>query len=103
MHGFETTVPVTLYMMILQGHAVMRGSKRALVEVDPTCRSRWRISIRRKSFEIKYLQLKLEITPPRLRRLALILLGFFRPRKALVQAAAFPLPPDQSRTLALIG
>ena len=28
MHGFETTVPVTLEMMILQGHAVMRGSKR---------------------------------------------------------------------------
>ena len=26
MHGFETTVPVTLDMMILQGHAVMRGS-----------------------------------------------------------------------------
>jgi hypothetical protein len=23
-HGFETTVPVTLDMMILQGHAVMR-------------------------------------------------------------------------------
>lgn len=34
MHGFETTVPVTLDMMILQGHAVMRGSKRALVVVD---------------------------------------------------------------------
>jgi 3-methyl-2-oxobutanoate hydroxymethyltransferase len=34
MHGFETTVPVTLEMMILQGHAVMRGSKRALVVVD---------------------------------------------------------------------
>jgi 3-methyl-2-oxobutanoate hydroxymethyltransferase len=31
MHGLETTVPVTLDMMILQGHAVMRGSKRALV------------------------------------------------------------------------
>ncbi len=26
MHGFETTVPVTLDMMILQGRAVMRGS-----------------------------------------------------------------------------
>ena len=26
MHGLETTVPVTLEMMILQGHAVMRGS-----------------------------------------------------------------------------
>src|ERR1043165_6619426 len=34
MHGFETTVPVTLAMMILQGHAVMRGSKHALVVVD---------------------------------------------------------------------
>jgi ketopantoate hydroxymethyltransferase len=43
MHGFESTVPVTLDMMILQGHAVMRGSKRALVVVDPACRSRWRI------------------------------------------------------------
>lgn len=34
MHGFETTVPVTLEMMILQGRAVMRGSKEALVVVD---------------------------------------------------------------------
>jgi 3-methyl-2-oxobutanoate hydroxymethyltransferase len=34
MHGLETTIPVTLDMMILQGHAVMRGSKRALVVVD---------------------------------------------------------------------
>ena len=34
MHGFETTVPVTLDMMILQGHAVMRGSRAALVVVD---------------------------------------------------------------------
>src|ERR1044072_4589176 len=34
MHGFETTVPVTLDMMILQGRAVMRGSQRALVVVD---------------------------------------------------------------------
>ena len=34
MHGFETTLPVTLEMMILQGHAVMRGSERALVVVD---------------------------------------------------------------------
>ena len=34
MHGFETTIPVTLDMMILQGHAVMRGSKRALVVID---------------------------------------------------------------------
>jgi 3-methyl-2-oxobutanoate hydroxymethyltransferase len=34
MHGFETTVPVTLDMMILQGRAVMRGSAHALVVVD---------------------------------------------------------------------
>src|SRR3569832_2841019 len=34
MHGFETTVPVTLDMMILQGHAEMRGSQHALVVVD---------------------------------------------------------------------
>src|SRR5216110_3763657 len=34
MHGLETTVPVTLDMMILQGHAVMRGSQQALVVVD---------------------------------------------------------------------
>jgi 3-methyl-2-oxobutanoate hydroxymethyltransferase len=34
MHGLETTVPVTLDMMVLQGQAVMRGSKRALVVVD---------------------------------------------------------------------
>jgi 3-methyl-2-oxobutanoate hydroxymethyltransferase len=34
MHGMESTVPVTLEMMILQGHAVMRGSKRALVVID---------------------------------------------------------------------
>lgn len=34
MHGLETTIPVTLEMMILQGQAVMRGSKRALVVVD---------------------------------------------------------------------
>ena len=34
MHGLETTVPVTLDMMILQGLAVMRGSGRALVVVD---------------------------------------------------------------------
>ncbi len=34
MHGYESTVPVTLDMMILQGHAVMRGSKRALVVID---------------------------------------------------------------------
>src|SRR5919197_3856375 len=34
MHGLESTVPVTLEMMILQGTAVMRGSRRALVVVD---------------------------------------------------------------------
>ncbi|KAA5602906.1 3-methyl-2-oxobutanoate hydroxymethyltransferase [Blastochloris sulfoviridis] len=34
MHGLESTVPVTLDMMILQAQAVMRGSKRALVVVD---------------------------------------------------------------------
>src|SRR5499426_1493268 len=34
MHGMETTVPVTLDMMILQGRAVIRGSRRALVVVD---------------------------------------------------------------------
>lgn len=34
MHGLESTIPVTLDMMILQGLAVMRGSKRALVVVD---------------------------------------------------------------------
>ena len=33
MHGLETTIPVTLEMMILQGLAVMRGSQRALVAV----------------------------------------------------------------------
>ena len=34
MHGLESTVPVTLDMMILQGRAVMRGSTHALVVVD---------------------------------------------------------------------
>ena len=34
MHGLETTIPVTVDMMILQGHAVMRGSKQALIVVD---------------------------------------------------------------------
>jgi 3-methyl-2-oxobutanoate hydroxymethyltransferase len=34
MHGMESTVPVTLDMMILQGRAVMRGSSRALVVID---------------------------------------------------------------------
>ncbi len=34
MHGLETTVPVTLDMMISQGRAVVRGSQRAMVVVD---------------------------------------------------------------------
>ena len=34
MHGLETTVAVTLDMMITHAQAVMRGSKRALVTVD---------------------------------------------------------------------
>jgi 3-methyl-2-oxobutanoate hydroxymethyltransferase len=34
MYGMETTVPVTLEMMIVQGQAVVRGSKRALVVID---------------------------------------------------------------------
>lgn len=34
MHGLETTIGVTLEMMILHAQAVMRGSKRALVVVD---------------------------------------------------------------------
>ncbi|HVV66057.1 MAG TPA: 3-methyl-2-oxobutanoate hydroxymethyltransferase [Rhizomicrobium sp.] len=34
MHGLETTIPVTLDMMITAGKAVMRGSKHALVVVD---------------------------------------------------------------------
>jgi 3-methyl-2-oxobutanoate hydroxymethyltransferase len=34
MHGLESTIPVTLEMMILQGRAVMRGSSHALVVVD---------------------------------------------------------------------
>ncbi|MEM6382417.1 MAG: 3-methyl-2-oxobutanoate hydroxymethyltransferase [Pseudomonadota bacterium] len=34
MHGMESTVPVTLDMMIVQGLAVMRGSSEALVVVD---------------------------------------------------------------------
>ena len=33
MHGLESTVPVTLDMMILQGKAVMRGAKHALVVI----------------------------------------------------------------------
>src|SRR6476646_2616291 len=34
MHGFETTLPVPLDLMIVHGRAVMRGAKRALVVVD---------------------------------------------------------------------
>ena len=34
MHGLETTVPVTVDMMILQARAVLRGSHKALVVVD---------------------------------------------------------------------
>jgi 3-methyl-2-oxobutanoate hydroxymethyltransferase len=34
MHGFETTVPVPLDLMIMHGQAVVRGSNRALVVVD---------------------------------------------------------------------
>jgi 3-methyl-2-oxobutanoate hydroxymethyltransferase len=33
-HGFDSTVPVPLDLMILHGKAVMRGSSRALVVVD---------------------------------------------------------------------
>ena len=34
MHGYETTVPVPLELMIMHGKAVVRGSKRALIVVD---------------------------------------------------------------------
>jgi 3-methyl-2-oxobutanoate hydroxymethyltransferase len=34
MHGYETTVPVPLDLMIMHGKAVVRGSKRALVVID---------------------------------------------------------------------
>ena len=34
LHGLDSTVPVTLDMMILHGRAVVRGAKRALVIVD---------------------------------------------------------------------
>ncbi len=34
MHGFESTLPVPLDLMILHGRAVIRGAKRALVVVD---------------------------------------------------------------------
>jgi len=33
-HGFDTTVPVPLELMIMHGSAVMRGTRRALVVVD---------------------------------------------------------------------
>ncbi len=34
MHGFETTVPVPLDLMIMHGRAVVRGAKRSLIVVD---------------------------------------------------------------------
>lgn len=34
MHGFETTVPVSLDLMIMHGKAVARGARRSLVVVD---------------------------------------------------------------------
>lgn len=34
MHGFESTLPVPLELMILHGRAVMRGARRALIVVD---------------------------------------------------------------------
>ena len=34
MHGFETTLPVPLELMIMHGRAVTRGAKHALVVVD---------------------------------------------------------------------
>ncbi len=34
MHGYETTVPVPLELMIMHGRAVVRGAHRALVVVD---------------------------------------------------------------------
>ena len=34
MHGFETTLPVPLELMIMHGRAVVRGARRALVVVD---------------------------------------------------------------------
>ena len=33
-HGYDTTLPVSLDLMIMHGRAVMRGTKRALVVVD---------------------------------------------------------------------
>ena len=34
MHGYETTVPVPLELMIMHGKAVVRGARRALVVID---------------------------------------------------------------------
>ena len=34
MHGFETTLPVPLDLMIMHGRAVVRGSKKSLIVVD---------------------------------------------------------------------
>lgn len=34
MHGFETTVPVPLELMIMHGRAVVRGARQALIVVD---------------------------------------------------------------------
>jgi 3-methyl-2-oxobutanoate hydroxymethyltransferase len=34
MHGYESTVPVPLELMVMHGRAVVRGAKRALVVVD---------------------------------------------------------------------
>lgn len=34
MHGFESTLPVPLELMIMHGRAVMRGAKKSLVVVD---------------------------------------------------------------------
>lgn len=34
MHGFDSTLPVPLDLMIMHGRAVIRGSKRALIVVD---------------------------------------------------------------------
>src|SRR5436190_5889310 len=33
-HGFDSTLPVTLDMMLLHGAAVARGSKKALIVID---------------------------------------------------------------------
>ena len=34
MHGYESTVPVPLELMVMHGRAVVRGARRALVVVD---------------------------------------------------------------------